>query len=172
MGNVHVTGERNGVTATVGSFISNLPELLGAMALDARCLVAIAEFGDGRYVQFWVEPDGTTSAEVVSNLNIGDAVALSREDEEALFEMGWNEPVPVHSPNWRVEADEATGVLRVATMVRRAVYELLRERPDNVLTLRSFALERSADGWREVQASTCVYVTEVWDEIERFLHAQ
>jgi hypothetical protein len=90
MGNVHVTGERNGVTATVGSFISNLPELLGAMALDARCLVAIAEFGDGRYVQFWVEPDGTTSAEVVSNLNIGDAVALSREDEEALFEMGWD----------------------------------------------------------------------------------
>jgi hypothetical protein len=80
--------------------------------------------------------------------------------------------VPVHSPNWRVEADEAIGVLRVATKVRRAVYEVLRERPDNVLTLRSFALERSADGWREVQASTCVYVTEVWDEIERFLHAQ
>ena len=172
MGNVHVTGERNRVTATVGSFISNLPELLGAMALDARCLVAIAEFGDGRYVQFWVEPDGATSAEVVSNLNIGDAVALSREDEEALFEMGWCEPVPVHSPNWRVEADEANGVLRVATLVRRAVYEVLRERPQNVLTLRSFALERSAEGWREVQASTRVYVTEVWDDIERFLRAQ
>jgi hypothetical protein len=172
MGNVHLTGERNGVTATVGSFISNLPELLGAMALEARCLVAIAEFGDGRYVQFWVEPDGTTSAEVVSNLNIGDAVALSPEDEEALLEMGWCEPVPMHSPNWRVEADEAIGVLRVATLVRRAVYEVLRERPDNVLTLRSFALERSAEGWREVQASTRVYVTEVWDDVERFLRAQ
>ena len=172
MGNVHLTGERNSVTATVGSFISNLPELLGAMALDARCLVAIAEFGDGRYVQFWVEPGGTTSAEVVSNLNIGDAVALSPEDEEALLEMGWCEPVPVRSPNWRVEANEAIGVLRVATLVRRAVYDVLRERPDNVLTLRSFALERSADGWREVQASTRVYVTEVWDDVERFLRAQ
>jgi hypothetical protein len=172
MGNVHLTGERNSVTATVGSFISNLPELLGAMALDARCLVAIAEFGDGRYVQFWVEPDGTTSAEVVSNLNIGDAVALSPEDEEALLEMGWCEPVPVRSPNWRVEANEAIGVLRVATLVRRAVYDVLRERPDNVLTLRSFALERSAEGWREVQASTRVYVTEVWDDVERFLRAQ
>lgn len=169
MGHVHVTGERSGVRATVGSFISNLPEMLGAMAIDPRCLVAIGEFSDGRYVQFWVEPDGTTSAEVVSNLNIGDAVALSREDEESLIVMGWNEPMSAHRPNWRVEADESIGLLRVAIMVRRAVYEVLRERPDNIVTLRSFALERSGKGWREVQSGTRVYVTAAWDEIERFL---
>ena len=169
---MHVTGERSGVRAKVGSFISNLPEMLGAMALDPRCLVAIVEFSDGRYVQFWAEPDGKTSAEVVSNLNIGDAVALSGEDEESLFEMGWHEPVPAHSPNWRVEADETIGLLRVAVMVRRAVYEVLRERPDNIVTLRSFALERSGEGWREVQSAARVYVTAPWDEIDRFLRAQ
>lgn len=172
MGHVHVTGERNGVRATVGSFISNLPEMLGAMAIDPRCLVAIVEFSDGRYVQFWVEPDGTMSAEVVSNLNIGDAVALSREDEASLFEMGWNEPVPAHSPNWRVEADESIGLLRVAVMVRRAVFEVLRERPDHIVTLRSFALERSGEGWREVQSGTRVYVTAPWNGIGRLLRAR
>ncbi len=169
---MHVTGERNGVRATVGSFISNLPEMLGAMALDPRCLVAIVEFNDGRYVQFWVEPDGTTSAEVVSNLNIGDAVALSGEDEASLFEMGWHEPVPAHSPNWRVEADESIGLLRIAVLVRRAVYEVLHERPENIVTLRSFALERSGEGWREVQSDTRVYVTAPADGIDPLLRAQ
>ena len=172
MGNVHVTGERNGVTSNVGSFVANLPEMLSAMALDPRCLVAILEFSDGRYVQFWVEPDGATAAELVSNLNIGDAVALDCNDEENLFAMGWSEPVAVHSPNWRRETDNAAGLFRLAIMVRRAVYEVLRERPDNLVTLRSFALERSGEGWREAQSTTRVYVTSPWDEIERFLRVR
>jgi len=39
----------------VGSFIANLPEMLGAMVLDPRCLVAVIEFEDVRYVQYLVE---------------------------------------------------------------------------------------------------------------------
>ena len=169
MASVHVTGERNYVTGVVHSFLSNLPEMLGAMARDPRCLVAIGEFADGRYVQFWVEPNGATSAEVVSNLNVGDAIALEAHDEAALLAMGWCEPDAATSPNWRVEVDEPLGLFRVATLVRRAVYEVLGERGDNVVNLRSFALERSDEGWREAQSATRVYRTTTWHGIERYL---
>ena len=52
------------VHSTVGSFIANLPEMLGAMVVDPRCLVAVIEFEDVRYVQYWVERDGAVIAEV------------------------------------------------------------------------------------------------------------
>jgi hypothetical protein len=89
--------------SNVGSFIANLPEMLGAMAIDPRCLVAVVEFEDVRYVQYWVEPEGAVIAEVISNLNIGDAVALTSDDEDALREAGWSEPSPGPRPNWRYE---------------------------------------------------------------------
>ena len=169
MARVHVTGERRSVTGVVHSFLSNLPEMLGAMANDPRCLVAIVEFEDGRYVQFWVEPDGALSAEVVSNLNIGDAIALTPDDETALLAMGWDPPIAPSSPNWRVETDDPVGRVHVAVLVRRAMYEVLGERPQNQVTLRSFALERSNEGWREVQAATRVYHAAPWPESERYV---
>ena len=92
MGKIHVTGYANTAQSTVSSFIANLPEMLGAMAGDPRCLGAIAEFDDVRYVQFWVEPNGLVIAEVISNLNIGEAVALTLEDERILRKMGWSAP--------------------------------------------------------------------------------
>jgi hypothetical protein len=48
-------------------------------------------------------------AEVISNLNIGDAVALSAEDEEKLRKAGWSEPTPGPRPNWRFECDDVAG---------------------------------------------------------------
>jgi len=72
--------------------------MLGAMVLDPRCLVAVIEFEDVRYVQYLVEPTGRVIAEVISNLKIGDAVALSSEDEERLRSAGWSEPSPVPNP--------------------------------------------------------------------------
>ncbi len=127
---MHVTGFGNTVNSTVDSFIANLPEMLGSMAIDPRCLVAIAEFVDGRYVQFWVEPRGLVIAEVVSNLNIGDAVALSDDDEEVLARMGWSEPAPGPNPNWRYESRDVAGLMRIVLMTRHAILEVLRERPD------------------------------------------
>ncbi len=138
MGIVRVGRQVEPLSSSVGSFIANLPEMLGAMALDPRCLVAIVEFADVRYVQFWADPDGTVIAEVISNLNIGDAVALGDEDEERLRRAGWCEPTPGPTPNWRVEATDAGGLMRIVTMTRDAVYDVLGERDANPVSVKIF----------------------------------
>lgn len=126
------------VPSNVGSFIANLPEMLGAMARDPRCLVAVVEFVDVRYVQFWADRDGTVIAEVISNLNIGDAVALRDEDEERLRRAGWSEPTPGPKPNWRYEANDLAGLMRIVTMSRDAVYDVLGERDANPVSVKIF----------------------------------
>jgi hypothetical protein len=133
---VSVTGYDERMTATVGSFIANLPEMLVAMSLDPRCLLTIVEFEDVRYVQFCVEPDGSVIAEVISNLNIGDAVALSTVDEERLRSAGWSEPSLGPRPNWRFEARDRVGLLKIVSMVRDAVYDVLLERDTNLVSVR------------------------------------
>jgi hypothetical protein len=110
--------------------------MLGAMVFDPHCLVAVIEFADVRYVQFWVEPDGAMIAEVISNLNIGDAVALSAEDEEKLRKAGWSEPSPGPRPNWRFECDGRRELLKVVSMTRDAVYDVLGERDSNPVSVR------------------------------------
>jgi len=136
MGTVHVGRHDERVSSNVGSFIANLPEMLGAMVVDPRCLIAIIEFEDIRYVQFWVEPDGAVTAEVISNLNIGTAVALRPEDEEKLRRAGWSEPAPGPKPNWRYEADDVAGLMRIVAMTREAVYDVLGERDANAVSVR------------------------------------
>lgn len=115
------------------------------MALDPRCLVAVVEFADGRYVQFWVTCGGTVIAEVVSNFNIGDAVALSDLDETSLRAMGWHEPTAGPNPNWRVQCNDGVGLWRVVAMTRRAVYDVLGERPNRPITLRSWEFIEPSD---------------------------
>jgi hypothetical protein len=152
VGSVHVGRHDERVVSNVGSFIANLPEMLGAMVVDPRCLVAVIEFQDVRYVQYWVGPDGEIVAEVISNLNIGDAVALSPEDEEKLRIAGWSEPSPGPTPNWRYEANDVAGLMRIVTMTRDAVYQVLRERDENEVSVRIWEGRytlRSSDDDRE-----------------------
>jgi hypothetical protein len=149
MGKIHVTGYHHTVQSTVSSFIANLPEMLGAMAVDPRCLVAIAEFDDVRYVQFWVEPKGLVIAEVISNLNIGDAVALTPDDERLLRKMGWSAPSPGPNPNWRYESSDVAGLMRIVLMTRHAVYQVLRERPTSVVSLRTWEIKKDQDVTRD-----------------------
>ncbi len=130
----------NRVVSTVDSFIAYLPEMLGAMALDSRCLVAIIGFADGRYVQFWVEPDGKVLAEVVSNISIFEGVALGDQDEAALRSMGWCEPAPGPSPNWRIETGDQDGIIRIVTMIRSVVYRVRGERLENEVNERTFVV--------------------------------
>ena len=152
MGSVYVSGHDQPLESYVGSFVANLPEMLGAMAADPRCLVSIIEFADFRYVQFWVEPDGLIIAEVVSNLNIGDAVALSTEDEASLRRAGWSEPSPGPTPNWRYEASGIAGLGKIAALTRDVVYHVLRETDTNPVSVRTWEMprrERSSDELRE-----------------------
>ena len=140
---VHVTGHENSVRSSVASFIANLPELLVAMSLDPRCLVAVAVFEDQRYVQFRVGSDGELIAEVVSNLNITEATPLSDDDEQRLRAMGWSEPSPGPNPNWRFESVGRAGLLATVSMTRRAVLDVLREKPGNSMSLSSWAMSSS-----------------------------
>lgn len=131
--------------------------MLGAMVVDPRCLIAVIEFEDVRYVQYWVSPSGAVVAEVISNLNIGEAVALSAEDEENLRTAGWSEPLPGPKPNWRFEANDIAGVMKVVTMSRDAVYNVLRERDHNPVSVRMWEGRYSKDPRDEDAAPTRVH---------------
>ena len=84
MGNIELTGYQNGISTTVESLLANLPELLGALSNSDKNIVALAIFSDQRYVQFWSDGYGNVIGEVISNLNIGDSIALAPEAESKL----------------------------------------------------------------------------------------
>jgi hypothetical protein len=171
MTTVHVTGFRNEVSASVDSFLANLPELLGAMTIDPRCLVAVIEFEDGRYVQFRMTGERVVIGEVVSNLNIGDAVALTSEDEAMLRRGGWSEPSPGPHPNWRFEAHDVAGLIRLVTMVRDAVLDVLGETGRRTVSVRTWAMDPSGRSTEEDLYEGRVYYQEALREIERRLNA-
>jgi hypothetical protein len=157
MENIHLTGTEESAESTVGSFVGNLPELVGSMMVDPRTLVAIASFDDERYVQFWLESPRYLVAEVISNLNIGDAVALSQHDEEQLRAMGWAEPSPGPNPNWRIEGDSVRDLISMVKLTERAIYEVLGEQPNNRVRLRTFPVERAGKTTDEARNSFRVY---------------
>jgi len=136
-----LTGPHNGRSGTVRSFLANLGELLGTMITDPSkdALVAVAEFSDGRYVQFRCSPDRVLVAEVLSNLNIGEAVALSSDAEAALRMAGWNEPIQWVAPNWWTEAKATDGLLELVWKTKHAVLNVLAERPENLVELRTWS---------------------------------
>jgi type III secretion system-like peptide-binding chaperone len=136
-----LTGPHSGHSGTVGSFLANLGELLGAMVTDTSsdALVSVAEFSDGRYVQFRCSPDRALVAEVLSNLNIGEAVALSPDAEDALRGAGWNEPIQWVAPNWWTEAKTTEGLLALTWMTNHAVLNVLAERPGNQVEIRTWS---------------------------------
>ncbi len=167
MTSVHVTGYRNEATASVDAFLANLPEMLGAMRADPRCLVAVVEFEDGRYVQFWATSDGEVIGEVVSNLNIGDAVALTSEDESMLRTRGWLEPSAGPRPNWRFEASDVAGLIDLVAMPHDAVVHVLGESGSRRVTLRTWVMgaphDRTLD---DLLLESRVYYQEALLEIE------
>ncbi len=169
MGTVHVTGRGKWDHSNVGSFVANLPEMLGAMAVDRRCIVAIAEFEDVRYVQFWVDADGQVVSEVISNLNIGDAVALTSDDEHMLREAGWVEPHGPN-PNWQFISNDVAGLMRAVTMIGSAIYDVLREEPSNSVSLQTWEVIDAPDSTTDEQreASRVIYQAELRSLEQRF----
>jgi hypothetical protein len=118
--------------------------MMGAMATDPRNIVAVAEFSDRRYWQCRADEDSSIAMEVVSNLNIsGDASALSDLDEESLRAMGFMEPSRGSNPNWRVEASGVGDLVRLVLLTTSAVYDVLRERPQNAVDVRTWEFQSS-----------------------------
>ncbi len=158
MRRIALTGFSEGVKTSVESLAANLIELIGAMYSDGRNLIAIAEFSDHRYVQFFVAADGTVVGEVLSNLNIGEAIALSPDEEEQLREIGFHEPALDADPNWWYEARNNSEFTRLIGMVNLAVYHVLKERPENMVTLRTWAMPFTAVPASLARASNRIYL--------------
>jgi hypothetical protein len=121
---MNLTGYDNPETTTVVSFVANLPELLTAMRADPRTVVAVADFADYRYVQFWAEGDALI-AEVISNMNVPTHDALTLEQELALVEAGWQAPIDTKRPNFRMETTDDRGVFELAVRTADAVTRIL-----------------------------------------------
>ena len=128
---IRLTGYGEVELTTVGSLTGNLAELLFAMRHDGRALIALFDFSDDRYVQFWLQPGGRIVGEVVSNLNIGTSPPLSPWAEDRLLEIGFHEATPGPKPNWWFESGDVTGLRRFLTMMNTAIYDVLQERSSN-----------------------------------------
>jgi hypothetical protein len=125
MANMHLTGEDSPVEISIDSFLANLPELLGSMMRDTRRVLAIADFNDFRYVQFWCENQHLIG-EVISNLYIPEP-ALTSEQELALFEAGWSPPEDRTNPNWYFEIERFEDLPKMVAMTQHAVVEILQQ---------------------------------------------
>ena len=139
--NFSLTGFDNPVTTSVGSLLANLPELLGAMSTEPAHFVMVAEFSDGRYFQVWSDPFGNVNGEVLSNLNIGDLIALSPEDEQELRRLGFEEPSTYLSPNFSFEATTPSERLQLLAMLISAVLDVLGEDMNNAVEVRTWQIE-------------------------------
>jgi len=142
---IELTGYGAGRITTVGSLTGNLIELLSAMRADGRSLIALAEFSDCRYVQFFVDAEGDVMAEVISNLNIGGAIALQPEDEDALRALGFSEPSYERIPNWWIHALTTEDFTAMASTINAAIYTVLRESPSNEVTVSTWPASGSAE---------------------------
>jgi hypothetical protein len=157
--NLSLTGYDNPVTTFVGTLLDNLPELLGAMCTEPIHVVLVAEFSDGRYIQCWSDAFGGVTGEVLSNLNIGDLVALSPDDEYQLLCLGFNEPVEYLSPNWSYEATTTEEMSQLLSMLTVAVRKVLGEGLGNEVKVRTWEIEvPESINKNEVRCEARIYI--------------
>jgi hypothetical protein len=162
MGNIELTGYKNGVTSTVQSFLTNLPELLGALATTGKNHIALGEFEDKRYVQFWSDPNGHVIGEVISNLNIGDLVALTPVAEEQLRNLGFSEPVEYLNPNWTYEASNVAELVKLIKMMTQVITVVLGEDRSNPVEIHTWEMNIPENTCRDqYRAETRVYIEEI-----------
>jgi hypothetical protein len=161
MGNIQLTGHKNGITSTIKSMLANLPELLGALSNSEKSIVVLAIFSDQRYVQFWSDGCGNVIGEVISNLNIGDSLALSPEAEKEIAELGFSEPIEYLNPNWTYEANDLKQLIRLFHMITLVITAVLKEELHNPVEIQTWEVDVPKDQSRdEFRAATRVYVEE------------
>ena len=139
---IALTGQCLPEDSTVTSFLTNLPEFLGALLVDERCIVAIADFSDDRYVQFWLDTPQHFSVEVVSNAFLDDDHELSDDDESRLNELSFDAPSLSSSPNWHWTARSMDEFAEIVRVTSSAVSNVLSKSGDDVVTIRTFEVER------------------------------
>lgn len=138
MTRIRLTGFGQCDQSTVAALSANLAELIHAMLHDGRALIALCEFSDDRYVQFWLQGNGRLIGEVISNLNIDTATALAPRGERRLRELGFHEPTPGPQPNWWFASTTAADNLRLLHMMNAAIFDVLEEEPDNRVSITTW----------------------------------
>lgn len=153
-----MTGCDQSDRTTVASLGANLAELIHAMLQDGRALIALCEFSDHRYVQFWLQSDGRLIGEVISNLNIDESRALAPRAEERLRELGFHEPALGPKPNWWFASTDAAGTVRLLHMMNGAIDEVLEEQPGNPVFIKTWMAEtQPGESLEETDANRRVY---------------
>lgn len=159
------TGFGNGRPSTVSSLVANLPELLTAMCRDPCTLVAIADFSDFRYIQFWAHWDGTVIGEVISNLTIGENIALRPDDRDRMRRLGFCERVVGPNPNWWTRTAPGESLDKLIDRMARAVHQVFGEAPANPVTVSTWESDapcsKTPDQSRRLQR---VYVSDALRE--------
>ena len=161
MANIELTGYQNGTITSVASLLANLPELLGALSNSDKNIVTLAIFSDQRYVQFWSDGFGNVIGEVISNLNIGDSIALTTDAQKEIADNGFSEPVEYLNPNWTYEATNEMQLIRLFHMMTLVITEVLKEELHNPVEVQTWEVEIPIDQSRdEFRAAARVYVEE------------
>ena len=136
---LHLTGSDNPIETSLTSLLANLPELLGAMMRERGRVLAVVDFPDFRYVQFWSE-NGLLIGEVISNQNLV-VEAITADQERQLLVAGWNEP-DEFSPNFYYTITSIVQVPTLMKMVTNAVLQILQQGSTSELqtaTIKTFS---------------------------------
>ena len=121
---IHLTGSDNPIETSLTSLLANLPELLGAMMREGGRVLAVVDFPDYRYVQFWAE-NGLLIGEVISNENL-DVQAITAEQESQLMAAGWSAP-DAFSPNYYFTISSLAELPVLMKMMTHAILAILEQ---------------------------------------------
>ena len=161
---IHLTGSDNPIETSLASLLANLPELLGAMMRTGGRVLAVVDFPDYRYVQFWAE-NGLLIGEVISNENL-EVRAITAEQEAQLVEAGWNEP-DGFSPNYYFTINSIAEVATLMRMMTHAILTILEQgsTPDlQTATIKTFSnAGEGVEDMLEARDASRVRIVENWD---------
>jgi hypothetical protein len=95
-------GERHETTIKIAAFAAGLAGLLSRLSRDpGRWILSTKDTENlNHYLQFLTFEDGSMIAECVSNTCLQGSDCWTKAQEQALVELGWNEPEEGISPNW------------------------------------------------------------------------
>ena len=120
---MHFTGSHNSAETPLGSFLANLPELLGSMMLHGRRVICVVDFADDRYVQFWSQ-GGVMIGEVISNMHLSE-LPLNEQQEAELIAAGWDAPDPEGNPNYSYRIETLSELNTLVLMMHHAIVNIL-----------------------------------------------
>ncbi len=116
--------EREHLRTDVEGFVGMLARALGAMAVEPRCFVMVAQLDAHRYVQFWIDEDGAVTGET-SPISRRSSGTVSEQERRLLEDAGWRAPVDGDVPNWWVTGRGPAFLMALINMIRHTIGSLM-----------------------------------------------